>query len=248
MDSLTSTAASGMRSRIESLDLLANNIANSDTAGYKADEESYNLYFGDNAWDGYNNGRPATSEMPLVEKSWTNHSQGTLINTGNPNDFALGSKGFFVVQSSSGPLYTRNGHFTMTKSGRLETAEGYTVTDKAGQPVQLDRTKPFEVRPSGDILQNGKLVTTLQVVDTQDLNKLSKHGASYFRIANDVTPQPVANPDVAQGRVEGSNVQAAQASVKLVGVMRQFEMLQKAVQLAGEMNKRTFDEIARVNG
>src|SRR4051794_5628136 len=101
MDPIISTAASGMRSRMETLDLLANNIANSGTAGYKADQESYNLYFGDSAWNGYSEGRPGSSEMPVIQRSWTDFSQGTLVPTGSSTDLALSSSGFFTVEGAN---------------------------------------------------------------------------------------------------------------------------------------------------
>ena len=109
MDALTAVAASGMRARTESLELLANNMANTSTAGYKADGEAYNLYFGESAWEGYDESRPSAAEMPLVERNWTDLSQGTLVETGNSNDVALASSGFFVVQTTAGLLYTRTG-------------------------------------------------------------------------------------------------------------------------------------------
>src|ERR1700751_545019 len=119
MEIITALAASGMRARTESLDLIANNIANSATPGYKADGESYELYFGESAWDGVNANRPAAGEMPLVQTSWTNYAQGTLLPTGSPGDLAISGVGFFAVQGKTTPLYTRNGHFRVTKQGTL---------------------------------------------------------------------------------------------------------------------------------
>jgi flagellar basal-body rod protein FlgF len=107
MDPLTATAASGMLSRSQTLDILANNIANSETAGYKADLESYNLYFGEEAWQGYHEGRAAGAEMPVIEKNWTDFSQGSLTLTGNPTDVALSSNGLFVVRSERASLHTK---------------------------------------------------------------------------------------------------------------------------------------------
>src|SRR5690348_8870627 len=115
MEVLTAIAASGLRSRTETLDLIANNIANTGTAGYKADGESYDLYFGEDAWDGVNENRPANGEMPLIQKNWVNFAQGTLLDTGNMSDLALTSPGFLVVQTDGGPLYTRGGHFRISK-------------------------------------------------------------------------------------------------------------------------------------
>ncbi len=87
-------AASGMRSRMESLDLLANNIANASTGGYKADREFYSLYAEEEN----------TATMPVIQKPYTDLSQGVLQTTGNPLDLAISGQGFFTVQGPSGPL------------------------------------------------------------------------------------------------------------------------------------------------
>jgi flagellar basal-body rod protein FlgF len=247
MDPLVATAASGLRSRMEALDLLANNLANTATAGFKADIESYNLYFGDSAWDGYNEGRPPNNEMPVVEQNWTDFSQGPLLETANPLDFALTAAGFFVVNTPGGPLYTRNGHFRLSKTGRLETQEGYPVQSRDGQDIVLDTSQNFSVDKNGQITQQGNAVAELEVISVDRVDKLTKRGSTYFQVNSDAKPSGVAEPEVAQGRLESSNAPAAQAAVKLVSILRQFEMLQKAVNLAGQMNQRVFDEVAKVS-
>ena len=189
MDSLIATAASGMRSRMETLDVMANNIANAGTTGYKADQESYNLYFGPSAWEGYDEGRPASSEMPLVQKNWTDFSQGTLVPTGNAADLALASKGFFTVNTGSGTLYTRNGHFHIAKSGRLETEEGYAVTGTDGRPITIDPSRDFDITPSGEVRQNGAALAQLAIVDADKLDVIEKRGAGYFRFSPDTKLQ-----------------------------------------------------------
>ncbi|MGH9721652.1 MAG: flagellar hook-basal body complex protein, partial [Bryobacteraceae bacterium] len=105
MDQLTLTAASGMRSRIESLEMLANNLSNAATSGYKADREFYGLYMSANAASSAG-GESAASRMPEVERNWIDFSQGLLKETNNPLDLALEGKGFFVADSPTGPLYT----------------------------------------------------------------------------------------------------------------------------------------------
>ena len=92
MDPLTAIAASGLRARMESLDMLANNIANASTGGYKADREFYNLYTSPEAA-----GDDSLSTMPLIERPWVDHSQGILHTTGNALDVAISGKGFFAV-------------------------------------------------------------------------------------------------------------------------------------------------------
>src|SRR5579859_2921089 len=118
MDPISILAAGGIRSRMESLDLLANNLANAATSGYKSDREFYSLFTSDYA-------QGNTSTLPLVERKWTDFSQGLLQNTSNPMDVALSGNGFFAVNGPSGPLYTRNGSFQVGYSGNLSTSDGY---------------------------------------------------------------------------------------------------------------------------
>src|SRR5215831_4103926 len=102
MDPLMIAASGGMRSRMESLDMLANNVANSGVAGFKADREFYNLYTSEQA-----DSSDGTSSLPVIERPWTDFAQGTLVSTNSPSDLAITGKGFFVIDSPSGPLYTR---------------------------------------------------------------------------------------------------------------------------------------------
>jgi flagellar basal body rod protein FlgG len=226
MDPLIANAASGMRSRIETLDVLANNIANAGTTGYKADEEAYNLYFSSGAWAGYDEGRPPGSEMPTVERNWTDFSQGTIVPTGNSADLALASPGFFTVDGGSGLMYTRNGHFHIAKSGRLETADGYAVLGTNKGPIMLDPQRPFDVTAAGEIKQRGVTVAQLAIADSNNLEVIEKRGSGYFRFSPDTKLQPSTLPNILQGNIEASNVAPAYTAVKLVGVMRSFEMLQ----------------------
>jgi flagellar basal-body rod protein FlgF len=243
MDPITALAASGLRARMESLDLLANNVANASTAGYKADREFYGLYAGqdeDDRGDG-------TSTMPVIERPWTDHTQGTLHRTGNPLDLALDGHGFFAVNGPSGPLYTRSGSFHLAGDGRLITNEGYAVRNRGGSPIVLDATRNVQIAADGSITQDGKAIGQLEVVDFNSTGGLAKQGSAYFRVADPaLRPSAPSNITVAQGQVEGSNTGSAEAAVRLVGVMRQFEMLNKAVTLGAEMNKRAIEEVAKV--
>src|SRR5450631_4787065 len=111
MDQLTLSAASGMRSRTEALDLLANNIANTATTGYKSDREFYNLYTSLDA--------DTQTTLPNIEGNWIDFSQGVVKDTGNPLDVALAGRGFLVADSPTGTLYPRNGALQLSKTGIL---------------------------------------------------------------------------------------------------------------------------------
>lgn len=242
MDPITAIAASGLRARMESLDLLANNIANASTGGYKADREFYSLYVAPEAA-----GNDTFSTMPLIERPWVDHAQGELHTTGNPLDVALSGKGFFAVNGPSGPLYTRNGSFRLAADGKLTSTDGYPVRDSQGAPLTLQATRPLEISSDGTVTQDGVVAGHLEIVDFTSTAGLSKQGGNYFRVTDPaMRPTAPSGTSVEQGRLEASNTGSAEAAVRLVSVMRQFEMLQKAVSLGTEMNKKAIEEVAKV--
>ncbi len=242
MDPMTAIAASGLRARMESLDLLANNIANASTGGYKADREFYSLYAAPETA-----GNDPSSTMPLIERPWVDHAQGILHTTGNPLDVALSGNGFFAVNGPSGPLYTRNGNFRLATDGKLTSSDGYPVRDPQGAPLTVQGTRPLEISSDGTVTQDGVVVGKLEIVDFTSTAGLSKQGSNYFRVTDPaVLPGAASGTTVEQGHLEASNTGTAESAVRLVSVMRQFEMLHKAVTLGAEMNKKAIEEVAKV--
>jgi flagellar basal-body rod protein FlgF len=241
MDPLTAIAASGLRARMESLDLLANNAANSSTSGYKADREFYSLYVAPEAQDA-----GSSSTMPLIESPWTDFTQGVLHATGNSLDLALSGKGFFSVDGPTGTLYTRNGNFRLDPAGKLVTADGYPVRGVSGA-VTLEASLPVQISSDGSIQQGGQTVGQLSVADFPGAAGLLKQGSNYFRAADPKwTPAAATGASVEQGKLEDSNAGSAQAAISVVGIMRQFEMLQKAAQIGNDMAKQAIEQVARV--
>jgi flagellar basal-body rod protein FlgF len=225
-----------MTARMESLDMLANNIANSGTIGFKADKEFYSLY---------------EQQLPMIQQQWTDFSQGMLSPTGNALDLALSGQGFFALNSPKGTIYTRGGQFQVSKANQLQTADGYTLRDtqNSGQPVTVDPAQPIEIAKDGTVVQNGQTVGQIEIgaVDNP-AQALAKLGGTYFIHANgpaNLTPAP--DTEVHQGALEQSNVPAADAAVRLVSIMRQFEMLQKAMSVGADMDKQAVEEVAKVS-
>jgi flagellar basal body rod protein FlgG len=243
MDALTIAAASGLKARMESLDMLANNLANAATAGFKGDREFYGLYVSAGAAGGPVGG-PAV--MPVIERSWTDFSQGMIYATGNPLDVAISGRGLFSVDSPAGRLYTRNGSFRLSPAGVLTTQEGYPVRLAGGGTLQLAGAGAIDVSPDGAVRQNGVALGQIEVVEFADVSVLSKRAAGYFTAPAGAQPQPATEFELHQGKLEASNVSSAEGAVRLVSVIRQFEMLQRAVSLGAEMNRRAVEEVARV--
>jgi flagellar basal-body rod protein FlgF len=244
MDPLSVLAAGGIRSRMESLDLLANNLANASTTGYKVDREFYTLFTGDRE-EADEEGIKST--VPLIDKRWTDFSQGVLQTTGNPVDMALQGKGFFTVNGPSGPLYTRNGSFQVSPAGILTSADGYPVRSRDGKTIKIDSALPLEVTPDGNVQQGGATIGELDVVNFADTMSLSKQANNYYQNGNPkVAPTAATDVQVHQGQLEASNVNTPASAVQLVGVMRQFEMLQKAIKLSMDMDQKGISEVARI--
>jgi len=247
MDALTISAASGMKARMEALEMLANNIANQASAGYKADREFYSLYISPEALASVDASvAPLPPTAPVIERHWTDFTQGSLQTTGNPLHVAIQGKGFFTVAGPAGPLYTRNGSFQLSRAGQLQTLDGFAVQGTGGQPIQLNPAQTVEITATGAIRQGGAAVAQLAIVEFQQPDHLAKHSGTYFQLSDPgITPQAAPDAAAHQGKLEGANFTPAESAVRLVTVMRQFEMLQKAIQISSEMSRKS-EEVARV--
>ena len=254
MDALTSAAASGLQSRMDALDMLANNISNSSTGGFKADREFYGSYL---APELANESNPIVGESPVIQRHWTDFSQGNMLNTGSPTDLALSGSGFFSVNGPNGAFYTRNGNFHISPQGTLVSAEGYPVR-LSGNPstLQTQSASPIQVSPEGEISQDGATIGQLELTAFKDPSLLRKGPAAYFEnpkqdSAGNPTPDvagaiPATNVEVTQGKIEASNAAPTEAAARMVTLLRHFEMLQHAMKLGAEMNQHAVQEVARV--
>lgn len=240
MDSLLISAASGMKARMDSLDMLANNVANTGTSGFKADREFYNLY---------------REQLPVIETHWTDFSQGTLTPTGNPLNLGLAGAGFFALTAPTGVVYTRNGNFQVSKTNQLVSRDGYPlrdVLDPQRRPIVVDPTQPINIEKSGIVAQGGQTLGQIQIDQIPSAaNTIAKLGNTYFALIDPggkPGPAPaveVQGYEVQQGYLEESNVPVAEAAVRLISVMRQFEMLQKAMTIGAQMDREAIQEVAK---
>lgn len=233
---------------MESLEILANNLANSTTAGFKADREAYGLFIGPDA-----EARGQTPlTVPVTERNWTDHTQGPLQSTGKVTDFALSGSGFFVLGGKAANSFTRAGSFRVAPNGVLESGDGRPVLDPLNRPIQLAPNSDIHVTAAGELHQNGAAVARLQVVEFPRAEALIKEGASTFALPADAPPsdQPAVarQYQVYQGYLEAPNVHAAESAVRMIHVLRQFESLQRAMAMTSEMNQKVLDEVVKSHG
>jgi len=242
MDAISTLAASGMQARMQSLEMLANNLANVETGGFKADREFYSVYISaDGSADPLTGN---TSAQPVIESHWTDLAQGVLRNTTNPLDLAIQGDGMFAIDTAAGTRYTRNGSFRVSRTGALTTMDGNAVRASGGGGITIPTGAPVEIQADGTVLQSGQ---TLGQIETASFDRegIDKIGASYFAPFAGVRAKPMTGT-VLQGKLEQSNVGTAESAVRLVAIMRQFEMLQKAMNIGNDLNKHAIEEVARV--
>lgn len=239
MDPLTITAGAGLRSRAEALDILANNLANASTAGFKADREAYTLFLGDES---------SQTTSPFIEQHRTDFSQGQLKQTGDAGHLALEGAGFFLVDGPGGPLLTRNGAFRIARDGKLTTPEGYEFSTVEPRRIRAIPGEPVEVDAEGVVRQRGEQLGRLKLVETARALQPAKLEGAYFALdTTQLSGLSNSRARVHQGKVESANFSPAEAAVRLVNLLRQFETLQKALQIGGEMGRRAVEEVARVH-
>jgi flagellar basal body rod protein FlgG len=204
------------------------------------------VYSSDDSDNGIDGG--GGTALPVVERQWTDFSQGIIETTGNPLDAALAGSGFFTVNGPKGPLYTRNGSFRILPSGDLANGDGYPLQSKNGGTINVSAGKTINITKEGIVQQDGQNVGQLDIVDFASTDSLQKAGSASFRNTNPKNaPVAVSNVDVQQGKIEGSNVPVAYSAMRLVGIMRQFEMLQKAIGISNDMDTKSIQEVARVS-
>jgi len=235
------TAYTGMINEQHRMDVLTNNLANADTNGFKkegATSQTFDqvlAYKIKDASEGYNLSRRIGINHPGVKigEGYTDFSQGPIKTTGNTYDLALTDKGFFAVEftnkaGESSVKYTRDGDFTLTQEGRLVTRDGDAVLDEDGQPIEIDPLKTAEINTSGQIIQDGRVVATIQVTDFEDYNYLERYGENYFQPIEGAT-QTDAPAQVYFGYLETSNISVVTEMVNMITVSRAYESNQKVI-------------------
>lgn len=248
------TASSGMMLQMVRQDVLANNLANANTSGFKRDmviaQEFPTLLLKRMGEVTRQNSipRPVKPEEigslgtgAAVHQIVTDYTNGAYKATENPFDLALAQDCFFCIETPAGVRYTRNGSFSVDAEGRLVNAGGYPVLGLDG-PVVVEGD--FVVDERGNIIQDGVTVDTLSIVRFPDLDVLTKVGNDLYA-AEGQEPETPENPRVLQGYLESANVNAVREMVDLITVVRSYEVMQKVIQSQDETLDRLINQAGR---
>jgi flagellar basal-body rod protein FlgF len=250
MDSGLYAAYTGLLARTQALDTAANNLANAGTVGFRAQRDYFrSVLAGVSGGGEASQVGNAVNDFGVLGGNLIDQGQGTLAATGNPLDLALDGPGFFGVQTSSGVQYTRDGGFTRSDTGVLETAQGEPVLDASGQPITIP-TGAIHVSADGSIsvatADGSAIAGQVGVFDFAPDTALQALGINRFTAPGGAQPAAVTTP-VQQGSLEGANIDAVHGTMQLILVQRQAEMMQKALSVFNnDFDKTASEELGKV--
>ncbi len=228
-------ALSGAVLRQMQMDIIAQNLANADTIGYKSDKISFNDYLlPQDIVSSETDFKVMSYHTPLI----SDFSAGNLIKTGNPLDIAIDGQGFIALE---GNRITRRGDLKKDKDGFLTTHDGIKVLGEKGH-IRLPDGK-IEISSNGSISANGVEVDVIKIVDFKQINNLSKLGNSAF-FTNEEGMK--AKAEIKQGYLETSNVSIISEMVRMIQTMREYETYQKAIQTFDDAAGKINNEMGRL--
>jgi flagellar basal-body rod protein FlgF len=236
---------SRLGAQLRSTQVLANNLANADTPGFRAERAVFAEFLQPPRAAGKAAAPGDRGAAYAIDRAtWRDTAAGSIATTGNPFDLALKGDGFFAVETPRGERYTRAGRFALAGDGKLTDAEGNAVLDARGTPIVLGPNDTrIEVRGDGSVHSENGPVGQLRVVRFADPQKLKAEGARLF--ASDEPGVAAERPGVVQGAVEGSNVQPVVEITTLTAQMREFQFATQFVEREGERLSSAVERILR---
>jgi flagellar basal-body rod protein FlgF len=247
MDSGYYAACAGLAAQTQALELVANNLANLGTTGYRGQQATFRSIVAGGPAVLANPLNAAVNHFSVLGGSRLDLSSGSLIKTGNPLDLAVAGSGFFAVQTPQGVRYTRNGSFHLTSTGELMTDQNDAVLGQQGPkgPVVIPNGA-LAVSSDGTISVDGNVIDQLQLAEFSPGTSLQAEGNSLYS-APAGAALPPASSTVRQGMLESSNVSPVEGVVQLIEIQRNAEMMQRALSLFdSQLDQTAVQDLPRV--
>lgn len=224
----------------------ANNIANADTPGFRAQRPLFGaLLERQTGTETPRGGRDLAFAQDRA--TWRDGNAAALLRTGNPLDLALSDpEAFFALETPRGERVTRAGRFTLDAEGRVVDPEGSLLLGADGRPLQIPRgAARIEVRGDGSVATENGAVGQLRIVRFRDVQRLQAEGDRNLRAPDDMPAEPVQRPGVVQGAMEGSNVRPVLELTRLTDEMRHFQIVAQMTEREGERLGSAVERILR---
>ena len=244
MDNATYVGLSRQMVLRREMDIIANNIANLDTNGFKVESliQKTNPGFPAVTLDG-----PRPVKFVAADGVARDFGQGVLSKTGAPLDLAIEGQGFFQVQGPEGPRYTRDGRFTTDPTGKLVTQGGLAVLDESGREIVIDAEKgQVAIGPDGSMSQGDERVGKVGMYRFANPGVLEKSGDNLYRNTSNQTAQKAETASLRQGYLESSNVKPVLEITRMVEVSRAYEQTAKMIDSEFDLSRRAVDRLGRV--
>jgi len=218
------------------LDIVANNVANLNTTGFKADAAIFSQYLA------------GSRDARLVQDrgTWRDMSAGPLKPTGNPLDVAIDGDGFLAVQTPRGERYTRNGALQINTEGELVTLEGYRVLGDGGAIRFQNEDRNITIARDGTVSVADGTRGQLRMVRFANNQSLQKDGATLFAAPAGAVAQTVGTASFVQGSVEQSNVRGITEMARLTEISRGYSQIASLLQQQDELRRSAIERLADV--
>ncbi len=238
-------ATTGLISRTQALDTIANNLANVSTAGFRA---NHNVFSSMLVTDGQSPLSVLNQDMNdygVLSATQLDTTQGALVHTGNELDLAIQGPGYFEVKTASGPVYTRGGNFRVSPKGQLITAAGDLVMGPKA-PITIVG-EPVSISADGTISNNGAISGQLKIVEFPPTAQIQSAGGTYYT-APAGAAIPATHSQVCQGTLENSNVNPVTSVIEMMTAQREVEAMRRVLTMfSDELDKTAAQDLPRVS-
>jgi flagellar basal-body rod protein FlgF len=229
------------------MNVIANNVANMSTPGYRAQ----NMVFSE-----YLNKSPSNPKVPVKDDisqvldvgHYQNTAAGSMSQTGNPTDVALNGSGYFGIQTNDGVMYTRAGNFQLNVNGELVTGAGNLVADTGGGTITVpDDSTEIRIDSKGVISNQDGELGQLMIVEFENEQELEAEGNGLYRAPEGTVFAEAAQTVAVQGMLEGSNVNPILEMTRMIDVLRTYQSTQKMLQDEHERQQGMLERIGKVS-
>ena len=234
------------------MDVVANNVANINTNGFKADRSLFEEFLTSRAHEDNFVGRDRRISFVQDRGTFKDFAQGASELTKNPLDVAIDGAGFLVVQTPAGERYTRDGGLKINNQGQLVNSSGYPVLGGSGPIVMQPTDKELTIAADGNVtvLEGTNRVDSvrgkLRVVRFADAQKLVKDGSNLYSAGAGIGPQVDTASRVQQGFIEKSNVNSVVEMGRMIEVTRAYTSISAMLQQQGDLRKTALEKLADV--
>lgn len=219
------------------LEIIANNIANANTTAFKSSKPLFEEFL-----------VPSTDkrEISYVQDfgDLTSFQEGAITHSGNPLDVAIKGDGFFVAETPTGRMYTRNGHFELDLDGRLVTANGDPILATDDQPILVDLTRgEVNINADGTMTVGGDPPIQIQLVTFENSQFLNRVGGGYFTTNAEEIPDEISR--TVQFMLEGSNVEPVIELTAMIATTRSYDAAQRIIESEHDMQRKVAERLPK---